>query len=78
MKTKTKTKTKTKKRSTRKAKFSPVTSSESVMVTAFFMSAAVFSKRMVEPATKLFDQLSAAEKVAVMAIGDKIMEALRE
>jgi hypothetical protein len=75
---KTKTKTKTKKRSTRKAKFSPVTSSESVMVTAFFMSAAVFSERMVEPATKLFDQLSAAEKVAVMAIGDKIMEALRE
>ena len=78
MKTKTKTKTKTKKRNTRKSKFSPVTSSESVMVTAFFMSAAVFSERMVEPATKLFDQLSAAEKVAVMAIGDKIMEALRE
>ena len=78
MKTKTKTKTKTKKRNTRKSKFSPVTSSETVMVTAFFMSAAVFSERMVEPATKLFDQLSAAEKVAVMAIGDKIMEALRE
>ena len=75
---KTKTKTKTKKRNTMKSKFSPVTSSESVMVTAFFMSAAVFSERMVEPATKLFDQLSAAEKVAVMAIGDKIMGALRE
>lgn len=75
---KTKTKTKTKKRNTRKSKFSPVTSSESVMVTAFFMSAAVFSERMVEPATKLFDQLSDTEKVAVMAIGDKIMGALRE
>ena len=73
-----KTKTKTKKRNTRKSKFSPVTSSESVMVTAFFMSAAVFSERMVEPATKLFDQLSDTEKVAVMAIGDKIMGALRE
>lgn len=75
---KTKTKTKAKKRSTRKAKFPPVTSSESVMVTAFFMSAAVFSERMVESATKLFDQLSDTEKVAVMAIGDKIMGALKQ
>jgi hypothetical protein len=73
-----KTKTKTKKRRTRKAKFPPVTSSEVVMVTAFFMSAAVFSDRMVEPATKLFCKLSEAEKVAVMAIGDKIMEALKK
>jgi len=71
-------KTKTKKRSTRKAKFPPVTSSEIVMVAAFFMSAAVFSERMVEPATKLFSALSDAEKVAAMAIGDKIMGALRE
>lgn len=75
---KTKTKSKTKKRRTRKAKFPPVTSSESVMVTAFFMSAAVFSDRMVEPATKLFSRLSDAEQVAVMAIGDKIMEALKK
>lgn len=73
-----KTKAKTKKRRTKKAKFSPVTSSETVMVTAFFMSAAVFSDRMVEPATKLFSTLSDAEQVAVMAIGDKIMEALKK
>lgn len=73
-----KTKTKTKKQRTRKAKFPPVTSSETVMVTAFFMSAAVFSDRMVEPATKLFSRLSDAEQVAVMAIGDKIMEALKK
>lgn len=73
-----KTKTKIKKRRTRKAKFPPVTSSESVMVVAFFMSAAVFSDRMVEPATKLFSTLSHAERVAAMAIGDKIMGALRE
>lgn len=75
---KTKTKSKTKKRRTRKAKFPPVTSSESVMVTAFFMSAAVFSDRMVEPATKLFSTLSDAEQVAVMAIGDKIIGALKK
>jgi hypothetical protein len=75
---KTKTKIKTKKRRTRKAKFPPVTSSETVMVTAFFMSAAVFSARMVQPAIKLFCKLSEAEKVAVMAIGDKIMEALKK
>lgn len=73
-----KTKTKTKKRRTSKAKFPPVTSSESVMVTAFFMSAAVFSDRMVEPATKLFSTLSEAEQVAAMAIGDKVMEALKK
>ena len=73
-----KTKTKTKKRHAKKAKFPPVTSSETVMVTAFFMSAAVFSDRMVEPATKLFSRLSDAEQVAVMAIGDKIMEALKK
>ena len=73
-----KTKTKTKKRRTRKAKFPPITSSETVMVTAFFMSAAVFSDRMVEPATKLFCKLSDAEQIAVMAIGDKIMEALKK
>ena len=73
-----KAKSKTKKRRTKKAKFPPVTSAESVMVTAFFMSAAVFSDRMVEPATKLFSTLSDAEKVAVMAIGDKIMEALKQ
>ena len=73
-----KAKSKTKKRRTKKVKFPPVTSSESVMVTAFFMSAAVFSDRMVEPATKLFSTLSDAEKVAVMAIGDKIMEALKQ
>ena len=73
-----KTKTKTKKRRTSKAKFPPVTSSESVMVTAFFMSAAVFSDRMVEPATKLFSTLSDAEQVAAMAIGDKVMEALKK
>ena len=73
-----KAKAKTKKRRTKKAKFPPVTSSESVMVTAFFMSAAVFSDRMVEPATKLFSTLSEAEQVAVMAIGDKIMEALKQ
>ena len=75
---KTKTKTKTKKRRTGKAKFSPVTSSEVVMVTAFFISAAVFSDRMVEPATKLFSRLSDAEQVAAMAIGDKIMGALKK
>lgn len=75
---KAKTKTKTKKQRTRKAKFPPVTSSETVMVTAFFMSAAVFSDRMVEPATKLFSRLSDAEQVAVMAIGDKIVGALKK
>ena len=74
----TKTKAKTKKRRVRKAKFPPVTSSETVMVTAFFMSAAVFSKRMVEPATKLFEQLSDTEQVAAMAIGEKIVEALKQ
>jgi len=73
-----KTKTESQKRRTRKAKFPPVTPSESVMVTAFFMSAAVFSDRMAEPATKLFSTLSAAEQIAVMAIGDKIMEALKK
>ena len=73
-----KAKSKTKKRRAKKAKFPPVTSAESVMVTAFFMSAAVFSDRMVEPATKLFSTLSEAEQVAVMAIGDKIMEALKQ
>ena len=72
-----KTKTKTKKRRAKKQKFPPITSSEVVMVTAFFMSAAVFSDRMVEPATKLFSRLSDAEQVAVMAIGDKIMGALK-
>ena len=73
-----KAKAKTKKRRAKKAKFPPVTSSESVMVTAFFMSAAVFSDRCVEPATKLFSTLSDAEQVAAMAIGDKVMEALKK
>ena len=73
-----KTKTKTKKRRTRKAKFPPITSSERVIVAAFFMSAAVFSDRCVEPATKLFSTLSDAEQIAAMAIGDKVMEALKK
>lgn len=73
-----KAKAKTKKRRAKKAKFPPITSSERVIVAAFFMSAAVFSDRMVAPATKLFCTLSEAEKVAVMAIGDKIMEALKK
>lgn len=72
-----KSKTKTKKRRAKKQKFAPVTSSEQVIVTAFFMCMAVFSDRCVEPATKLFSQLSDAEKVAVMAIGDKIMGVLK-
>jgi len=75
---KTKIKTKTKKRQVKKQKFSPVTSSEIVIVTAFYMCMAVFSERCVEPATKLFSQLSEAEQVAVMAIGDKIMRALNK
>jgi hypothetical protein len=75
---KTKIKTKTKKRRVKKQKFSPVTSSEIVIVTAFYMCMAVFSDRCVEPATKLFSQLSEAEQVAAMAIGDKIMGVLNK
>jgi hypothetical protein len=75
---KTKTKSKTKKRRAKKAKFPPITSSERVIVAAFFMSAAVFSDRCVEPATKLFSTLSDAEQVAVMAIGDKVIGALKQ
>ena len=73
-----KIKTKTKKRRVKKQKFSSVTSSEAVIVTAFYMCMAVFSDRCVEPATKLFSQLSDAEQVAVMAIGDKIMAVLNK
>jgi hypothetical protein len=73
-----KAKSKTKKRRTKKAKFPPVTSSERVMVTAFYMCMAVFSDRMVGPAVKLFCKLSNAEQVAAMAIGDKINGALKK
>ena len=73
-----KMKTKTKKRRVKKQKLPPVTSSEVVIVTAFYMCMAVFSDRSVEPATKLFSQLSDAEQVAAMAIGDKIMGVLNK
>jgi len=75
---KSKTKTKTKKRRVKKQKFPPITSSETVIVTAFIMCMAVLSDRWVESATKLFCQLSDNEKIAVMAIGDKIMGALKK
>ena len=73
-----KIKTKTKKRRVKKQKLPPVTSSEVVIVTAFYMCMAVFSERCVEPATKLFSQLSDAEQVAAMAIGDKIIGVLNK
>lgn len=73
-----KAKAKTKKRRTNKAKFPPITSSERVIVAAFYMCMAVFSDRCVEPATKLFSMLSDAEQVAAMAIGDKVMGVLKK
>ena len=73
-----KMKTKTKKSRVKKQKLPPVTSSEVVIVTAFYMCMAVFSERCVEPATKLFSQLSDAEQVAAMAIGDKIIGVLNK
>jgi len=75
---KAKTKTKTKKRRVKKQKFPPITSSETVIVTAFTMCMAVFSDRWVEPATKLFCRLSDTEQIATMAIGDKIMAVLNK
>jgi hypothetical protein len=72
-----KAKSKTKKRRTKKAKFPPITPSERILVAAFLMSMAVFSERMVEPATKLFSTLSDTDQVAAMAVGDKIIGALK-
>lgn len=74
---KTKTKTKTKKRRTKKAKFPPITSSERVLVTAFTMCMAVFSDRCIEASEKLYLTLSDEEKIAAIAIGDKVIGALR-
>jgi|Laugresu1bdmlbsd_1035121.scaffolds.fasta_scaffold29066_5 hypothetical protein len=72
-----KAKAKTKKRSVKKNKLPPLTSTERIFGAAFVMCMAVYGERWSDAADRIYGTLDDAEKVAAMAIADKALEALR-